>query len=124
MTKGLAALILIWQALPAVAAVPVDVTNTRTPNDDILSRAETLRDFDFMRASLEEGHTGLYRYTPKVEMDAVFDAQKALLTHPMTRFEFLGIVSETLSRIRCGHTRFLLDQQTVASLSAARVFPF
>ena len=123
MTKCLVVLILIWHGLPAMAAGPVDVGAARKVNNQLLSPVETQRDFDFMRAALEEGHAGLYRYTPKAEMDAVFDAQRALLIRPMTRIEFLGIVSETLSRIRCGHTGFLPDDQILASLSTARLFP-
>src|ERR1700722_10900612 len=123
MTKCLVVLILIWHGLPAMAAGPVDVGAARKVNDQLLSPVETQGDFDFMRAALEEGHAGLYRYTPKTEMDAVFDAQRALLIRPMTRIEFLGIVSETLSRIRCGHTGFLPDDQILASLSTARLFP-
>lgn len=80
-------------------------------------------DFDLMRKALEDAHTGLYRYTPKAEMDRVFAAQRAKLNRPVTKFEFQVVLSETLANIRCGHTGIAPDSETQKEAANARLFP-
>jgi Peptidase family S41 len=88
-----------------------------------LQPAEAQSDFDLMRKALEEAHSGLYRFSTKAEMDRAFDAQRARLNRPMTKAEFLAVVSETLARIRCGHTRAEPDNETRTALANAPTFP-
>src|SRR5262249_27095076 len=76
---------------------------------EALTPDETRADFDLMRKALEEAHTGLYRYSTKPQMDRVFDTQRAKLNRPITKVEFLAVVSETLAQIRCGHTGAMPD---------------
>jgi C-terminal processing protease CtpA/Prc len=85
--------------------------------------AEAQADFDLMRKALEEAHTGLYRYSTKAEMDRMFDAQRAKLNRPVSKTEFLAIVSETLAHIRCGHTRAEPDNEALKALANAPTFP-
>lgn len=61
-------------------------------------------DFAIFRHSLEEGHAGLYRYTPKAEMDAMFDRGDASLKAPMTSLEFLRVIAPIEAAIKCGHS--------------------
>ncbi len=88
-----------------------------------LTAAEAQADFDRMRSMLEEAHTGLYRYSTKAEMDRAFAAQRAKLSRPMTKLEFLSVLSETIAQIRCGHTDVRLDDETQAAMASARKFP-
>jgi len=61
-------------------------------------------DFQIARPSLEEGHSGIYRYTPKSELDRAFDSTAAKLDHPMNALEFLRILAPVVADIKCGHT--------------------
>jgi C-terminal processing protease CtpA/Prc len=88
-----------------------------------LSPAQTQADFDLMRKALEEAHTGLYRYLSKPEMDRIFTAQRAKLSRPMSKIEFLAVLMETTAAIRCGHTGVQPDAETQAAFAAAPLFP-
>src|SRR5262245_33414436 len=65
-----------------------------------LQPAEAQADFDLMRRALEEAHAGLYRFSTKAEMDKAFNAQRAKLSRPVTKLEFLAVMAETLARIK------------------------
>ena len=66
---------------------------------------EKLReDFRILRSALEEGHPGIYRYTPKAELDSVFDATAARLDRPMTALEFYRVLAPVVAALKCGHT--------------------
>ena len=63
-----------------------------------------------MRAALEEGHPGIYRYTPKPELDNVFDKAAAGLTRPMTSLEFYRVTAPVVAALKCGHTALMISQ--------------
>ena len=88
-----------------------------------LQPAEAQADFDLMRKALEEAHTGLYRFSTKAEMDKAFEAQRAKLSRPVTKLEFLAVVAETLANIRCGHTGVTPDNEFQAAAGNAPRFP-
>ena len=88
-----------------------------------LTPAQALEDFDVLRRALEETHSGLYRYSAKPDLDRRFDALRARLERPVDRHAFIGVVSEMLADIRCGHTRLEYDDSTNAALARARQFP-
>lgn len=101
-------------------------TRAETPMRPIvgdLTPAQLQSDFDLMRRALEEVHSGLYRYTPKADMDRTFATQRAKLSHSMTETKFLAVVGETLAQIHCGHTQVSLEDQTQAAMTRARKFP-
>jgi hypothetical protein len=85
--------------------------------------AEAREDFDLMRQALEEAHSGLYRYATKAEIDKSFDAGRARLGRPMSKREFLVVLCETLTPIRCGHTGARPDDETGRAMKEARTFP-
>jgi hypothetical protein len=67
--------------------------------------AERLReDLRILRGALEEGHPGIYRYTPKAELDEAFDQAERALDRPMTVYEFYRVVAPAVARLKCGHT--------------------
>ena len=90
---------------------------------EALPPAETQADFDLMRKALEEAHSGLYRYSPKAEMDRMFDAERAKLNRPLTKAEFMAVLIETLAQIRCGHTGLTPDEEMQKELAGTRMFP-
>ncbi len=61
-------------------------------------------DFQIARQSLEEGHSGLYRYTKKADLDRIFDEAEKSLDHPMDFYEFYRVMMPTIAGIKCGHT--------------------
>jgi hypothetical protein len=66
---------------------------------------EKLReDFRILRGALEEGHPGIYRYTPKAELDKRFDQVEGSLDRPMDVYEFYRIVAPAVALLKCGHT--------------------
>jgi hypothetical protein len=66
---------------------------------------EKLReDFRILRGALEEGHPGIYRYTPKAELDLRFDQAEQALTRPMNVYEFYRVAAPVVAALKCGHT--------------------
>ncbi len=61
-------------------------------------------DFRIARSALEEGHSGIYRYAPKAELDRAFDKAAAQITQPMTPLEFYRLLAPAVAKIKCGHT--------------------
>ncbi|MCP4151680.1 MAG: hypothetical protein GY757_28310 [bacterium] len=86
---------------------------------------ELKEDFSLLRRSLEEGHGGLYRYTPKEEMDGLFDGVFRRLTKPMTGIEFHRLLLPVIATINDGHTFFYPAYKDLAILTAQPVMmPF
>jgi Peptidase family S41 len=61
-------------------------------------------DFNVFRHSLEEGHSGIYRYTKKPDMDRIFDAAEKSLNHSMDAIDFYRVLAPVVAAIKCGHT--------------------
>ncbi|MDD2965016.1 MAG: S41 family peptidase [Bacteroidales bacterium] len=73
-----------------------------------LSPEKLREDFSILRASLEEGHPGIYLYSGKQEMDRWFDSIASVgLNTQLPLNSFAAIVRKTLARVRCGHTNFI-----------------
>ena len=75
------------------------------------------QDFTILRNALEEGHAGLYRYTPKKELDEHFESIEKKLTRPMKELEFYRILVPLIGHIHDGHTSINLSQSLENSLS-------
>jgi hypothetical protein len=67
-------------------------------------------DFTLLRTALEEAHAGLYFYTPKEEMDSLFDHLFAGLNSPLTELEFYGYLAPLIAQINDGHTGMMFSQ--------------
>ena len=70
-----------------------------------LQPSQLQQDFDVLRRAVEEAHGGLYRFTPKADLDRAFGSARAKLDRPMTTLAFAATLSEALAPIRDGHTR-------------------
>jgi hypothetical protein len=71
----------------------------------VFGRDAMREDFRQMRATLEEIHPALYDYTPKEEMDRVFDSCYARIDTAMEFRYYFNLLSAVMSRIGCGHSR-------------------
>jgi hypothetical protein len=69
-----------------------------------LPKQQLLEDFQIARHALEEGHSGIYRYTSKPDMDRIFDTAARSLDRPMEVLEFLRVLAPAVAAIKCGHT--------------------
>jgi len=107
----------------ALAVATIKTHSASFTDPESLTVAAAQSDFDLMRKALEEAHTGLYRYLTKQQMDRVFDAQRAKINKPMSKFEFVAILAETVAGIRCGHTGVSLDADTQKEVGALRTLP-
>jgi len=72
-----------------------------------LPPADLQSDFRYLRRLLEETHPGLYRYTPRVVMQARLDSIEKSLNQPQPFYQFFKTVSGLLADIRCAHTHAL-----------------
>ncbi|WP_460977887.1 S41 family peptidase [Spirosoma knui] len=64
-------------------------------------------DFRYLRRMLEETHPGLYRYTPKIVMQAKLDSIDHILNRPMPFYDFYRTIAALMADIRCAHTHAL-----------------
>jgi hypothetical protein len=74
-------------------------------------------DLQIARMALEEGHSGIYRYTPKPELDRAFDDANKKLTQPMDALQFLRILAPVVAQIKCGHTSVRPPQKIAETLN-------
>ena len=87
--------------------------------------AELQADFSVFRGVLQTYHPGLYWFTPKEEMNQLFDEGFASLNDSMDETEFLNRLSYIASGIRCGHTLLRRSRAYVRyqDTARARLFP-
>jgi hypothetical protein len=86
------------RAANAEASLPPDVTGKTIEPDKLIA------DFRLARQALEEGHSGVYRYTPEGKLDGLFDTAEKSLIRPMNAVEFYRILAPVVAAIKCGHT--------------------
>jgi len=82
-------------------------------------------DFELLRDALEEGHGGLYYYTPKEELDQQFERILRSLDQSLTEVEFYRLLAPLIASINDGHSGILLSPAYRAYLENEPVlFPF
>jgi hypothetical protein len=72
--------------------------------DERLAPEKLLADFRIARKALEEGHSGIYRYTSKEELDRLFNQAEQSLIKPLSLPEFYRVLAPAVAAIKCGHT--------------------
>jgi hypothetical protein len=110
LARCLLLLAMLGAASQAGAAAPLSVQQMRD-------------DFQLARRAIEEAHAGIYRYTPKNELDRVFETAAAQLDHPMDAMAFQRILSPAVAAVRCGHTAVQLWGETKAQTDQALLLP-
>jgi hypothetical protein len=88
----------------AIALLPAATSLAWAQTTKKFEPRQLREDFQIARQSLEEGHSGLYRYTKKAELDRIFDEAENSLDHPMDFYEFYRVMVPTIAAIKCGHT--------------------
>jgi len=66
-----------------------------------------IEDFNIFKEALEQGHSGLYDYTSKDQLNKRFDLVEAKLIKPMTSEEFRLLLIPILREIRDSHTALI-----------------
>lgn len=84
-----------------------------------IQREKLVEDFQIARQSLEEGHSGIYRYSSKAEMDRVFDAALKSIDRPMDTLEFYRVMAPAVAAIKCGHTSVALPESIRKELNTS-----
>jgi len=87
-----------------------DTRPTAAANPKFESK-QLVEDFHILRKALEDGHSGIYRYAPKVDLDALFEQTEKRLDRPMDCVDFYRIVAPVIAAVKCGHTAVLLPEQ-------------
>lgn len=87
--------------------------------DATLAPKDLAADLAVARQALEEGHSGVYRYTPKAELDRAFDRAAGQLTRPMTVLEFYRVLAPVVALVRCGHTNTGLPRELEKEMQAS-----
>ena len=70
----------------------------------LIEPAKLVEDFRILRGALEQGHSGIYRYTSKADLTPLFDKTEKMLRSPMTPVDFYRLVAPVVAAIKCGHT--------------------
>jgi hypothetical protein len=88
-----------------------------------LTAQQLQADFQLTRRALEEAHGGIYRYTPKAQLDLIFDDAAARLNRPMEAQEFQSMLAQAVAALRCGHTAVLPSPALKAAMARALLLP-
>ena len=106
-----------------IAAAALLSAQTRSPAK--IEPGFLKEDFRIFRSALEEGHSGIYRYTPKPEMDRAFDAAAQQISAPMNALEFYRLLAPVVAKIKCGHTAVLPPRDVQDAIAETiPLFPF
>jgi hypothetical protein len=99
------------EAKAPLSATPDTMGKTVEPD-------QLIADFRIARQALEEGHSGIYRYTSKEELDRLFDRAEKSLTKPMSVVEFYRVLAPVVAAIKCGHTGVSLSREFLKAFTA------
>ena len=114
---------LLFGCFSAVADASDPVATSPTTSETLPS-ASAQADYDLIpQGTRGNAHPGLYRYSTKAQIDAMFDSERAKLNQPVTKLAFREIVAQTLAGIRCGHTSLEGDTEMDAAMKAAPTLP-
>lgn len=85
---------------------------TAQEKQPLFSKPQLMQDYEIFVRALKEAHPGLYRYTPKKEMDALFAQTKSNIRERMTEEQFYKLLMPLIVKIRCGHTKWFRKDKT------------
>ncbi len=80
--------------------------------------ADLRSDFQGFRKTLQDFHPGIYRYTPKEDMDRAFDRAERTLSQPMNVLEFQRVIAPLEALMHCGHSGVNPPADLVTALGA------
>ncbi|MEN3332870.1 MAG: hypothetical protein V7641_2235 [Blastocatellia bacterium] len=116
------AMLMLW--LPGLAQTANQTNSDKATALPKFTPEQLREDFQIARRALEEGHSGIYRYTPKPQLDRTFDAAAAALDQPMNVYEFTRVLAPAVAAIKCGHTGISLPEALRKEINTqARLLP-
>ncbi len=92
-------------ALAVALAGFATATGAIAQPERVIASAGAREDVGLARRALEKIHPGLYRYTPKEEIDAGFARLEAMCEQDVTERQLYAELSIVLAQIRCSHTK-------------------
>lgn len=95
-------------ALALMLALSFALAQSAESKLPVFTREQLVEDFQIARRALEEGHSGIYRYTSKAALDRAFDQAAKSLDRPMNAYEFFRVMAPMIALIKCGHTSVAL----------------
>ncbi len=104
-------LILIWTFISLQYSISQESTKAPFHPETKYTIEQLQEDFNILRTALEEAHAGLYFYTPKEEMDNLFDRLFIGLDHSMTELEYYGYLAPIIAEINDGHTGMMFSRE-------------
>jgi len=108
-----------------IIAIALLVTGaTWSTGQSQVTNSPMVEDFYILQQAIEEAHGGLYRYADKLAIANLFSEKRSQVGKLTNKYEFISLVSESLSGLRDGHMRLEYDQQTNSEIAAAKMIPF
>ncbi|MEO5643693.1 MAG: S41 family peptidase [Bacteroidia bacterium] len=75
----------------------------KATKENMIAPEKLLRDFQILRAALEEGYPGMNRYNSKIFTDSLFNSSEKQLQKEMPEREFYLFLSKIVMQLRDGH---------------------
>jgi hypothetical protein len=108
----------------AFAALLTGLDDAPAAKNPPFAPQQLVEDFHVLRTALEEGHPGVYRFTPKEELNRIFDQAEKSLDRPMDAVAFYRVVAPVVTALKCGHTGVRLPASVrVGPTSSKPVLP-
>jgi hypothetical protein len=119
--------VLVLTSCCLLFVAPSPLTRSETPTgqaadakEERLAPEKLLADFRIARMALEEGHSGIYRYTSKQELDRLFNQAERSLIKPLSILEFYRVLAPVVAAIKCGHTDVYLPKDYMKTYTAKK----
>lgn len=94
------------------------LSNLKAQYTSSLPSEQLQKDLNILRSELERVHPGLYTYTPKSELDALFEGISAQLDTAMTALQFYRLLMPLHRAIGNNHTKIYPPQDYVEALTS------
>jgi hypothetical protein len=113
-----ASAVLVAHASPAGSQAPTGQADDAM--DERLAPEKLRADLRIARKGLEEGHSGIYRYTSREDLDRLFDQAEKSLVKPLSILEFYRVLAPVVAAIKCGHTEVNLPKDYLKAYTAKK----
>ena len=96
---------------------------TDTLQQFTLTPDQARSDFRLYRRLLQETHPGLYRYTPKEQMQRFLDSVDASFIKPIAFYDYQRLLALVNANIRCAHSSALPSADIWGYMRSIKVLP-